>query len=157
MEEEDEGHGYFGSYHYQTSEASTYGLLRRNAKSNRRYPTEAEALLWERLKSKQLGIRFRRQHPVYGYIPDFVCLSLNIVIEIDGGYHTSAAQQQADAERTHYLESFGFRVVRFTNDQVLHDIDKVIETIKQTMTNQSAPTPQGTPLLRRGRGRSKIK
>ena len=104
---------------YETTDASTYDLLLRNAKSHRRYATEAETVLWEYLRGRQLGVRFRRQHPVVGYIPDFVCISRKLVVEVDGGYHFMGDQPISDEERTRYLEARGFRVVRFTNEEVI--------------------------------------
>ena len=88
---------------YETTDGSTYRLLLRNAKSNRRYATQAETVLWEYLRGERLGVRFRRQHPVYGYIPDFVCLKKRLVVEVDGGYHFIEDQQVSDEERTYYL------------------------------------------------------
>ena len=139
---------------YETTDGSTYNILLRNAKSNRRYATEAESLLWEYLRNRRIGYRFRRQHPIDGYIPDFVCLSQKLVVEVDGGYHYLGEQPFSDAERTQYLNERGFEVIRFSNEEVLHNIDRVIQTIKETiMNNQQTNSPAGTPLLRRGRGR----
>ena len=129
-------------------------MLLRNAKNNRRYATEAESVLWEYLRKEALGVRFRRQHPIDGYIPDFVCLKKRLVIEIDGGYHFIGDQPVSDAERTNYLKERGFEVIRFKNEEVLCDINKVVQQIKdKIMAIQSTETPTGTPLLRRGRGR----
>ena len=117
--------------------------------------TPAESALWELLKDTQLGYKFRRQHPIYGYIPDFVCLKKRLVVEVDGGYHYIGAQPINDEERTRYLNQYGFKVIRFTNEEVLNNIEEVIGKIKQTMNNQST-TPANapaTPLPRRGRGR----
>ena len=151
---------------YETTDGSTYNILLRNAKSNRRYATEAESLLWEYLRNRRIGYRFRRQHPIDGYIPDFVCLSQKLVVEVDGGYHYLGEQPFSDAERTQYLNERGFEVIRFSNEEVLHNIDRVIQTIKETIMNnqqtisptdlmntQQTNSPAGTPLLRRGRGR----
>jgi guanylate kinase len=181
MEKKDKGHCYFGNLHYHTNDASTYQLLRQNAKYNRKHPTEAEALLWEYLRGKQLGVRFRRQHPVYDYIPDFVCLTLNLIIEVDGDYHLAEEQKLSDEKRDAYLMAFGFHIIRFTNEEVLHNLNNVLNKIKTAMNklsseNQSANTtptakiqedisnftsspnisqdcPLGTPLPRRGGGR----
>ena len=144
---------------YETTDGSTYTLLLRNAKSNRRYATEAESMLWECLRGEQLGVRFRRQHPIAGYIPDFVCLKKRLVVEVDGGYHFIEDQQVSDEERTCYLNQQGFEVIRFTNEEITGNIDEVILKIKDTImskpdfTCHSENNPQGTPLLRRGRGR----
>ena len=118
-------------YGYMTSYGSTYHLLLEKARYNRSHPTEAESMLWNYLRKGQLGCKFRRQHPVYDYIPDFVCIPLKLIIEVDGGYHDEAEQKVYDEERTSYLESEGYQVIRFTNEEVLLDIVKVIQTIKQ--------------------------
>ena len=145
-----------GKYGYETTDGATYKLLLRNAKSNRRYMPPAESVLWEALREKQLGVRFRRQHPIEGYIPDFVCLKKRLVIEVDGGYHYIEDQLVSDAERTYYLNQKGFDVIRFTNEEVLGNIDNVLHKIKDVIMNRDnlkSTTPAGPPLLRRGRGR----
>ena len=148
-----------GRFRYETSDGSTYKLLLENAKMNRRYMTPAESALWECLRNKNLGVRFRRQHPVFNYISDFVCLEKQLVVEVDGGYHFIGNQQVSDDERTQYLNQYGFEVIRFTNDEVLGNIDEVLDRIKKVINNSynmatSAKTnPQATPLLGRGRGR----
>lgn len=118
-------------YKYETSLTGSYELLKQNAKANRKCPTEAEAVMWNVLRGKKFGVRFRRQHPINDYIADFVCLSHNLVIEIDGGYHTEEEVKLKDEERTSYLGKEGFSVIRFTNEQVLSDIENVIAVIKQ--------------------------
>ncbi|WP_370640874.1 endonuclease domain-containing protein [Prevotella sp. E13-17] len=125
-----------GRFRYETTDGSTYKLLLRNAKSNRRYMTPAESALWEYLRHKNLGVRFRRQHPIYGYIPDFVCLEKQLVVEVDGGYHYIGDHPMNDKERTRYLNQYGFEVIRFTNEEVICNIEKVIDTIKQAINNQ---------------------
>ena len=145
-----------GRFKYETTDGSTYKLLLKNAKNNRRYMTPAESALWECLRSKNLGVRFRRQHPVFGYIPDFVCLEKQLIIEVDGGYHFIGDQQVSDEERTRYLNQYGFEVIRFTNDEILNNIDGVINQIKDAIMskeNIKSTTPADTPLLGRGRGR----
>ncbi|ETD18328.1 MULTISPECIES: guanylate kinase [Prevotellaceae] len=148
-------------FNYETSPAISYGILRRNARSNRRYSTQAESILWQCLRGKALGYRFRRQHLIGEYIPDFVCLSKKLVVEIDGRYHFIGTQPLRDEERTHYLETQGFRVIRFTNEEVVANIDYVLSKIRETMNEEypiygnkkEALTPLGPPLLWRGRGR----
>ena len=100
---------------FETTDASTYQLLLEKAQEHRKNPTTAEAVLWKFLSKGQMGYHFRRQHPVYGYIPDFVCLKKRLIIEIDGGYHLEGEQPEKDAERTRYLEQEGYQVLRFTN------------------------------------------
>ena len=109
--------------------------------------TEAESAMWECLRGNQLGFQFRRQHPIYGYIPDFVCLKKRLVVEIDGGYHYIGDQPLSDEERTKYLNQYGFEVIRFTNEEVLSNIDNVLTEIKRVMNNKDtigsnhAPAP----------------
>ena len=148
-----------GRFRYETSDGSTYKLLLENAKMNRRYMTPAESALWECLRNKNLGVRFRRQHPVFNYIPDFVCLEKQLVVEVDGGYHFIGNQQVSDEERTQYLYQYGFEVIRFTNEEVLGNIEGVLDKIKEVIKNKDnmaqskESNSQGTPLLGRGRGR----
>ena len=126
---------------FETTDASTYQLLLDKARKMRQNPTEAESILWSYLSDNKLGVHFRRQHPVYGYIPDFVSLKNQIIIEIDGGYHLEGEQPEKDAERTRYLNQAGFVVLRFTNEEVLCDIDSVLEDITDLIT-----TPQKSAL-----------
>jgi 2-C-methyl-D-erythritol 2,4-cyclodiphosphate synthase len=114
---------------YESTDAATYQLLLEKAKEMRKHPTEAESALWNYLKGNTIGVHFRRQHPVFGYIPDFVCVKEKLIIEIDGGYHFEGEQPEKDAERTQRLETAGYRVLRFTNEQVLSDTEEVLEAI----------------------------
>ena len=82
-----------------------------------------------------MGCHFRQQHVVIDYIPDFICLSKQLIIEIDGGYHLADEQPERDAERTEELTRQGFRVIRFTNEEVLGDIDNVLKTISNELNN----------------------
>lgn len=116
-------------YKYETSTTGNYALLKSMAKQNRNTQTLAEDVLWEHLRGKQLGIRFRGQHPIMDFIVDFVCLECLLVVEVDGGYHFSTSMQISDEERTSILESQGFHVIRFTNEEVLHDTANVINRI----------------------------
>ena len=132
---------------FETTDASTYQLLLDKAREMRKNPTEAEAVLWNYLSDNKMGVHFRRQHPVYGYIPDFVCLSEKIIIEIDGGYHFEGEQLEKDAERTRQLNEEGFIVLRFTNEEVLCDIDNTLEEITNILTHNTdtiqTPLPSG--------------
>ena len=100
------------------------------ARTLRKRSTEAEKLLWSRLRGRRFeGIKFKRQVPIGSYIVDFVALDLKIVIEVDGGQHDMRAAQ--DAGRTRILEQWGYHVVRFWNNDVLGNIDGVLEVILQ--------------------------
>ena len=110
-----------------------YDLLKEFAKENRKNPTEAESILWNCVKARQLGLPFRRQHIIGEFIADFVCLPAMLVIELDGGYHQLPEQQVSDEQRQQWLESNGFKVIRFTNEEIIGDIDKVIRIIKRNL------------------------
>ena len=112
--------------------------LTNRARELRRNQTDAEQLLWRSLKSRQLnGYKFRRQFPVHPYIVDFACLSENLIVELDGGQHTE--QLDYDEKRTAFLESKGYRVIRFWNNEVLNQLPDVVEEIaRQLGMNSSA-------------------
>ena len=94
--------------------------------------TEAESLLWLRLKGRRFqGFKFRRQRPLGPYILDFVCLEAGLVIEIDGGQHS--AQQTYDQARTALIETQGLTVIRFWNHEVMNETPAVLEKIWQTL------------------------
>ena len=92
--------------------------------------TDAEYLLWEYLRGKKLGYRFRRQHPIDDFIVDFLCLPLKLVIEVDGGYHNTNYQIEQDLQRSIFLTEKGYHIIRFTNESVLQDITSVVSNIK---------------------------
>ncbi|MEN0055560.1 MAG: methylmalonyl-CoA mutase family protein [Mucilaginibacter sp.] len=119
---------------YETANPILWEILKANSQSNRKNPTEAENILWQQLRNNQTGYKIRRQHAIDGYIADFVCLSKGLAIEIDGGYHQITKEQ--DELRTKVLNGEGFKVVRFTNDDVIKNTPKVIEAIKQELNNQ---------------------
>ncbi len=96
-------------------------------------------ILWKFLRSDQLGAHFRRQHIIGDYIADFACLPLRLIIELDGGYHELPTQQVNDEERTKWLENKGFKVIRFSNEKVLGDIEGTIIKIK-TYINENKRT-----------------
>ena len=123
-----------------------YEELKRRAADHRNNPTEAESMLWKLLSHKASTnqdktdlseYKFRRQHIIGQYIVDFVCLEKNLIIEIDGGYHNTPEQKADDAVRTAELERLGFSVVRFTNDEVLHRTEDVLNKISAAL--QSPP------------------
>ena len=118
---------------YHTADPSLYVQLKELAKENRKHPTEAESAMWEILKGHFEGCKFRRQHIIGDYIVDFVCLSQQIVIEIDGAYHQKEQQQKLDEQRTEFLNNQGFQVIRFTNEEVIGNTPFVIKTIKATL------------------------
>ncbi len=103
---------------------------RRNAKSMRRAMTDAELKLWNELRAHRLmGLGFRRQVLIAGYIVDFACSASKLIVEVDGSQHGDERGAAADAVRTRRLEQDGWTVLRFWNDDVLRDIDNVCQHI----------------------------
>jgi cyclase len=96
-------------------------------------PTEAEKRLWEHIRNKKLGVKFRRQHPIFKYIADFYCHERKLVIEIDGKYHLEDVQKEHDKLRSEDMLQFGIKVIRFNNEEVLNNIDEVIKKIKNLL------------------------
>ena len=120
-----------------TADPRLYGVLKEFAEENRKNPTEAESVLWNTLKAKGVGLKFRRQHIIEDFIVDFFCNEKKLTIELDGGYHRVPEQMKKDEERTARLQELGYTELRFTNEQVLCNIDNVIKEIIQAA--QSLP------------------
>lgn len=120
------------------------------AKELRRGHTDSEKKLWELLRNSNLGVKFRRQHPIDAYIVDFVSLQERLIVEVDGGYHDNPDQIEYDKERTRVLNEIGFEVIRFTNEEVLNDPYKVKDKIKAKI-NRMEDTPP-LPIGERGQG-----
>ena len=96
--------------------------------------TPAENILWQALRRNQLlGLYFRRQHAIHPFIVDFVCLSHHLIIEVDGGIHDLPEQALLDHERQIYLESLGFRVMRFRNEAIMADLQEVLNHISEAV------------------------
>ena len=93
----------------------------------RKVSTPAERKLWSRIRNDQLGVTFRRQHAVGDYIPDFCSPKAKLILELDGSQHLE--QEEYDAERTAFLESKGYRVIRFWNNDVMKNMDGVLKVI----------------------------
>ncbi|MBO3697563.1 DUF559 domain-containing protein [Fabibacter sp. E12] len=123
---------------YQTADPMLYRRLKEFVRELKKKETLAESVLWERLRNKQLdGYKFRRQHIIGQYIADFVCLTRALVVEVDGGIHQLPDVAENDEVRTAWLEEQGFSVIRFTNDEVLADIDWVESEIKTALQKVS--------------------
>ena len=121
-----------------------------NAKNLRSQQTDAEQRLWHQLRAHRfMGLKFKRQKPVGRYIVDFVCIKYQLIIEVDGGQHID--QMEYDDERTAWLESEGFRVLRFWNHEVLQEMDGVLEQIRQAVVEIATPSPPA-PLPHAGEG-----
>ena len=92
---------------YYTTDALSWHANINNAKHMRYKPTEAENLLWQLIRGKKISYKFRRQHPVPEYIPDFICLEKKLIVEVDGNYHEEIEQQELDKAREDYLKQHG--------------------------------------------------
>ena len=125
--------------------------LRSNARALRNNSTDAERILWSELRDHRLnGANFRRQVPIETYIADFVCHAAKLVIELDGGQHFSDGQEAADAKRSATIEARGFRVLRFSNHDVMANRAGVLETIAAAVAERA---PTLTLPRKRGRGK----
>ncbi|WP_081897812.1 exodeoxyribonuclease V subunit beta [Flavobacterium sp. 83] len=138
-------------------------LLIEKAKEMRKQPTHAEKVLWMELKSKSLeDYKFRQQHLIDDFIVDFVCLSKKLVLEVDGEYHFTEEQIQLDNYRTITLNKLGYKVIRFTNEQVVKSISEVLKEIKKELVSQEifldsiAPVSAPSPSERVGEGNAYV-
>ncbi len=124
----------------QTTFPSLYARLKELALKNRHNQTPAEEFLWEQLKGKHLdNYKFRRQHIIGDCIADFVCLQNKLVVEVDRGYHNDPEVIEYDKLRTQLFEEYGFRVIRFRNEEVLNNTENVLNSIKSELMTQTPP------------------
>lgn len=145
---------------WRSASPDRYAILKEFAKENRNHMTEAERVLWSLVKGNALGHKFLRQHIIGDYIVDFLCRDANVIVEIDGGYHlersrpskspclgrlydttievetTYVDQVEEDHIRQDWLEHMGYKVIRFTNEQVLFDTDNTINTILSNVNSK---------------------
>jgi very-short-patch-repair endonuclease len=106
----------------------TAAILRKNM-------TLAEKILWKKLKNRNIfNVKFRKQHPVWIFVVDFYCHEYKLVIEVDGEIHNEEEFKEHDLNRTAELNKFGLKVLRFTNDQILFNIDSIITEIHKNIT-----------------------
>ena len=112
------------------------------AKKLRQQSTDAERMLWKYLRTHRMaGYKFRRQVVIEPYIVDFVCMEVRLIVEADGGQHLE--QVEGDLKRSVFLESLGYKVMRFWNHEILGDIHAVLERIHGSLIE--APSPQPSP------------
>jgi very-short-patch-repair endonuclease len=109
---------------------------KRQAIKLRKESTPAERKLWSRIRNDQLGFTFRRQHAIGNYIPDFCSPQAKLIIELDGSQHLE--QQEYDEERTAYLKSKGYQVLRFWNNDVMNNLESVLTVVWSTLKEQDA-------------------
>ncbi len=114
------------------------------ARELRRSETPAEHVLWRLLRAGGLGVKFRRQFPIDDYIVDFVCLEAHLAVEVDGDTHAGEAAEAGDRVRTSQIQARGFRVIRFSNREVLRSPEGVLESIRDAVSTPSPPpSPDG--------------
>lgn len=121
-------------FDWMTADPATYEQIKEFVKENRTNPTIAEEKLWDLLRNRKLEkYKFRRQHIIGKYIADIVCIAQKLIIEIDGLIHQLPDNKESDEIRTQLLESLGFKVIRFTNDQVLNNPEDVLTEISNNL------------------------
>jgi very-short-patch-repair endonuclease len=126
---------------------------RGRAKQLRQTMTRAETLLWRYLKANRIdALGFRRQVPLRNYIADFVCFSIKLIVELDGESHDFEERQKADQNRDAFFAAEGFQVLRFTNEQVMSNLEGVVEVIRQTANSRASGSPPFPTLPHRGGG-----
>jgi len=107
---------------------------RSKQKTKRRYlrsnSTKAEIILWQKIKNKQLGVKFRRQYGIGNYIADFCCIEKKFIIEIDGGYHNESEQIFYDEDRGKGISELGYKIIRFKNEEVENNLGNVLERLR---------------------------
>lgn len=120
------------------------------ARELRRAPTPAEEKLWDALRNRRLAdLKFRRQHPFGAYILDFFCVEHQLEVEVDGGIHLDYEQKMHDERRAEFLQENNIRIVRFTNEEIMTDLNSVLKKIVQATR---PPSPNVSPALGEGAG-----
>ncbi|TMI62611.1 MAG: endonuclease domain-containing protein [Bacteroidetes bacterium] len=110
-------------------------LIFEHAKRLRKNMTEAEKILWMYLRDGINGFKFRRQHPVGNYIADFFCHKAKLIVELDGSVHNNEDVKNNDIQRQNDLQLLGYNIIRFNNDDVFKNVEKVIEQIQKKVNN----------------------
>jgi very-short-patch-repair endonuclease len=125
-------------------------MNKKDARQLRKESTSSEVLLWKALRGRQFeGLKFRRQHPIEGFIVDFCCVEFNLVIEIDGDVHYTVENQKRDGWRQQIIEQAGFTVVRFTTEEIINHFDGVLDCLYQLL---EGAYPHPNPLPQAGEG-----
>ena len=132
--------------------------VRQFARELRQPQTAAEVTLWQNIRNRNLKYKFRRQHPIDFFIIDFYCAQAKLLIEVDGASHFEKAQMEYDQARTKYLESLGYQLIRFTNDEVRYNLNAVVvriievveARIRKLQNNLENPSSSPSPLLGEG-------
>ncbi|HKB44229.1 MAG TPA: DUF559 domain-containing protein, partial [Chitinophagaceae bacterium] len=142
---------------FQTADKKNWGILKDLSRENRKNKTEAEDILWQELRNNKLGYKVRRQHVIDGFIIDFAFLQKKLLIEADGGYHEDEEQKKYDDARTEYLTEGGYRVLRFSNEQIINTKEEVIEKIRKELDYSLVEGPKAPLSVRRVAGGEALK
>ena len=134
-----EGLGAGSDLGIHTADPAWYEMLKGYAEENRANPTDAERVLWNALKANAIGYKFRRQHIIQDFIVDFYCNEAKLTIELDGGYHNTQKQLLSDEQRTEKLQQLGYTELRFKNEQVISDLERVLAIIRKACDTKSLP------------------
>ena len=137
---------------YITTDSDNWKLLHPIAKELRKNPTDAEDILWQALRNRSTGHKIKRQQIVAGYIADFICIEKRVIIEVDGGIHFTKENKERDTERTRILNTQGYDVLRFTNDEVITNTFNVFIEIKNYLQNKPTPPRRTDIPLSSGEG-----
>jgi very-short-patch-repair endonuclease len=114
------------------------------AKELRKNQTKTEKVLWAALRNHRFSdYKFRRQHSVKWFIADFYCHKVKLIIEVDGGIHNITSQSEYDESRAAELETLGIQVIRFSNEEILNNLEYVLQQIQTTILRSSSPSPGG--------------
>jgi len=135
------------------ADPSHYKQLKEYALEGRKEPTEAEQILWEHLRARKEGYKFRRQHVIGTYIADFVCLKKGLIIEVDGQIHSEPENVTLDENRTNELKSLGFEVLRFSNSEVINDTKETLKKIHSKLSVLPDRRNNGDQLLDQNTGK----
>lgn len=120
---------------YVTTTMEQWKILSDFAKQNRKNATAAEDALWQEVRNRKIkNFKFRRQHPIAGFIPDFVCLEQKLIVEIDGKYHNTEEQKKYDEAREQWLKEHNYRLIRFTNEEVLNYMPIVLQQLAEALS-----------------------
>ena len=112
------------------------------ARALRHEQTDAERRMWRLLHSRRFaGAKFRRNHPIGKFFADFCCLMARLMIEIDGGQHADEAQAAYDQQRTEHVRALGFKVIRFWNEEIFKEPERVLEQIYEALTDKETAEP----------------
>jgi 5-methyltetrahydrofolate--homocysteine methyltransferase len=111
-----------------TSSSEQWSVIKTTARDHRKEMTEAEQQIWTIVRGRRLaGLKFRRQHAIGRFIVDFICIEHKLIVEVDGKIHESSYDE--DKERQNYLQNLGYKVIRFSNDEVTSNILSIKERI----------------------------